>query len=314
MKFFSVLNVFWMFAAATVSAGQYTPDFTGAHNTDSNGFFAALRAAPPAGLPAVVPAEAAAPGKDFTAGYNPGQYFPGPPSLLDGAGEKNVFTSDARVKVTNTKYPWSAIGRLDVPGGVCTASLVGADIILTNRHCIVDKATNKLKEGSIIFRPGYTNGKSAHASGVTFAWWGSTTTSGGDWAILRLETALGKTYGWLGSRDTSLNSGKLYAVGYSGDFEDSASAACEPGCRFTGGVYSYGLAPHNCSNSRGASGGPMFIFEGESPVIIAIHTGELRYEGDSTYHAVEFSDKNANLGLPASAFTWKIAELSKPKQ
>lgn len=316
MKFFSALNVFWMLTVATASAGQYSPDFTGDRRADSPGFFEALSAAAPAADPSK-PEKATVPAYFGTEGYNPNQDRENSPES-DGAIAKNVFSGNKRGKVTSTQYPWSAIGRLEVPGGICTASMVGPDLILTNAHCVVDEAKNDLKAGTIIFRPNYTDGTSAYSSEVSYAWWGSSTPSTnkrGDWAILRLKESLGDKVGWLGSKFTpNLNSTAFYAVGYSGDFENSNSASWETGCSFTGGVYSYGLAPHNCSNSRGASGGPMFVFEDTKPNIIAIHTSELRYDGDSTYIAVPYAADKANLALPSDSFTWKIAELRKPKQ
>jgi|GEM_PF-3539135 len=318
MKLIGALNVFCLLAVATASAGQYEPDFTGERHSKSQVFGDALSSAVPA-VPASGPA-IASDRAGITEGYNPGLGRTEPPFPLSGTTDKNVFTGNKRGKVTSTKYPWNTIGRLDLPsGGTCTASLVGPDLILTNAHCVIDKVKQTLVEGSIVFRPNYTNGTSAYSSVVTFAWGGSNTPSAtgskpGDWAILRLDKRLGDTLGWLGTKvlpDPRIS--MLYVVGYSGDLENGASAYWETGCTITSGMTSYGLYPHNCSNSRGASGSPMFIFENERPYVIAMHTSELRYDGDSTYLEVPFSGDNANLALSSDAFAWKVMELNKPK-
>lgn len=319
MKLISVLNVVWLLTVATASAGQYEPDFTGERRAGSPALFEALGSAAPVVLPSE-PAAAAEHARGFTEGYNPGPGRTEPPFPLSGMADKNVFTGNKRGKVTSTKYPWSTIGRLDLPsGGLCTASLVGPDLILTNAHCVIDKVKQKLVEGNIVFRPNFTDGASTYSSGITRAWWGSNTPSAsgskpGDWAILRLEKRLGDTLGWLGTRvlpDPRIAS--LYAVGYSGDFDNASSASWETGCTITSGITSFGLFPHNCSNSRGASGSPMFIFEKELPYVIAMHTSEFLYDGDSTYLEIPFSADKANLALSSDAFAWKVAELNKPK-
>ncbi|WP_339114186.1 trypsin-like serine protease [Thioclava sp. GXIMD2076] len=54
---------------------------------------------------------------------------------------------------------WEAVGRLDFDdGGFCTASLVGADLILTAAHCLYDSETRqKVDMSSAQFRMGLRN-------------------------------------------------------------------------------------------------------------------------------------------------------------
>jgi len=247
----------------------------------------------------------------FTEGYNPDPDST-ELSASDGVIDKNVFTGNNRRKVTSAQYPWRAIGRLSVPRGVCTASLVGNDLILTNAHCVVDKSSHTITDWNILFLPNYTNGKSAYSSEVIRGWWSEKD----DWAILRLAKPLGKTLGWLGIRVLpNPRNTSLFAVGYSTDFDNGLSASYEEGCKITSGLTSYDRLFHNCSNSRGASGSPLFRFEEKNekkiPYIIALHAAELRYDGDSTYAGVEYSDDKANLAVPAARFSKDLIELSK---
>lgn len=312
MKFFSALNVFWMLTAATASAGQYTPDFTGARQADNPDFFSAVRNVSPAAAPSApeIALPFTYPG---TEAYNPNPGRDNSPGSYD-AMDKNVFTNDNRRKVkNNTAYPWCAIGSLKVPKGNCTASLIGKDLILTNAHCVVDKATDSITDWNITFLPGYMDGKSAYSSGVIRAWWNK---EKGDWAILRLAEPLGTTLGWLGVRAlTDPMSTSLFAVGYSGDFDSGLSASWQDNCKLTSGPTSTGQFRHNCSNSRGASGSPLLRFEEQNgdklPYIIALHAAEMRYPGDSTYQGVEYSDKTANLAEPGYRFAETVVEIPK---
>ncbi|HAN04446.1 MAG TPA: hypothetical protein DCW72_05960 [Elusimicrobia bacterium] len=316
MKFVSALNVFWMLTVATASAGQYTPDFTGERRTASPVFFEALNSAAPAvspSEPASVPEQAGG----FTKGYNPNSALADSPFSPSGMIGKNVFTGNKRGKVTSTQYPWNTIGRLDLPnGGHCTAALVSRDLILTNAHCILDKSTNTLMAGAFVFRPNLTNGASAYSSGVTLAWWGSyPTDKSGDWALMRLAKPLGDNLGWMGVKalpDPRI--AQLYAVSYSEDFYSGSSASFETGCTIVSGPTSFGQWLHNCSNSRGSSGSPMFIFEDKLPYVIAIHASEYRASDSSDSEiGIEFSFKKANLAVAADAFRWKLVELLNTK-
>lgn len=69
---------------------------------------------------------------------------------------RNVFGKDDRIPVLSNKYPWSTIGRLESSGEndglyICTGTLIGRDLVLTNAHCVVDEATGKIRS-SLKFR------------------------------------------------------------------------------------------------------------------------------------------------------------------
>jgi protease YdgD len=232
--------------------------------------------------------------------------------------DKNVFNDDHRRKVTNKSAPWSAVGRLESPGGdYCTASLVSSDLILTNAHCVIKSGS--LVKGDYIFYPGYSDGKAKLSSGVNWIWWGTTEPDAGtlsgraqDWAILRLNTPLGNTAGWFGVSslaETELVSVKFYMAGYSGDFENGSSASWEKGCSFTSLVLE-GFIHHDCDMSRGASGSPIFYFDGEGKNhLIALNAAELRDGGSESLIGIPYSDDHANIAVPASAFLPRLSEI-----
>ena len=48
----------------------------------------------------------------------------------------HVFLPDGREELTNTSYPWSAIGMIVSTRGICTGTLVGPRLVLTASHCV----------------------------------------------------------------------------------------------------------------------------------------------------------------------------------
>jgi protease YdgD len=225
-----------------------------------------------------------------------------------------VFLGNKRGKMTGWEWPWSATGRLDLPdGNWCTAALVGADIALTNAHCVIDKATGEMAKGDYVFRPGFTDGASKHSSTVNYIWWGTNKPDSyraGDWAFLRLDKPLGRTAGWLGvSEQGDLQRLKLSICGYSGDFENGRSASWEKDCSFTSGIREEGTILHNCSTSRGSSGSSIFHFAADGkPYAIALNAAEYR-DGEASHVNIPYSDARANIAVPARAFLPKLREI-----
>lgn len=55
---------------------------------------------------------------------------------------------------------WEAVGRVDLPGGMCTGVLIAPDVALTAAHCVYDARGDLIPARGILFRAGYYRGQS----------------------------------------------------------------------------------------------------------------------------------------------------------
>jgi V8-like Glu-specific endopeptidase len=228
------------------------------------------------------------------------------------AFHENVFQNDSRQPLIAETAPWSAIGKLVSPEGTyCTATLVARNLILTAAHCI-------MKNGAYIpraytFVPRYSHGGDSKST-INHFWWGTTDPEnwrGQDWAIARLDTALGDTYGWMGVRNSEASElmmlNKNYYMGaYNEDYQKGEIATWEKGFHFRGNISSEGYLLHDADMSRGASGAAIFAFDDalkpDSNHVVAISVAEFRDGGSKSLVGVPYTDGHANIAVPSSAF------------
>ncbi|MCM0591557.1 MAG: trypsin-like serine protease [Gloeotrichia echinulata DEX184] len=95
----------------------------------------------------------------------------GKPFIPDGLGRaakpnegdsRGIIGIDNRIPMTSRKYPWSAIGRIkgttaDGSGYYCTGTLIAANLVLTNAHCVINPETGELST-RIQFMPNVIDG------------------------------------------------------------------------------------------------------------------------------------------------------------
>lgn len=249
-----------------------------------------------------------------------------------------IVNEDDRTPVLSRRYPWSAIGRLDwidADGavlGVCTGTLIGPRLVLTNAHCLLDEETDQPTTLSVIFRPNLIQGRADETASVIAYEYGESPFTGNqteDWALLTLDQPLGETYGYLGWRTVDFTDattlaeadGQISVVGYSGDFPpESMSGLGDPG--ETAGLSAdcsvllivpegelSGSLIHSCDTNPGASGAPLFaLFEDGEYYIVALHAGSVELLENVTLPTGEQTDV-LNRGIPVTRWASQAINL-----
>jgi V8-like Glu-specific endopeptidase len=206
---------------------------------------------------------------------------------------------DDRVPMRSNDYPWSAIGRLQIgDDGHCTGTLIDESWVLTNAHCVIDSKTHQITTEPLAFLPNLIDGKLQSdddraqvikvIAGTDFSD-SDVIPNPNDWAIVKLDRPLGKTYGTIGWKaipSTLLikNTRKFTLAGYSSDFPNTEkyseftagpglTAGLHQSCSITG-EQSDKVLIHNCDMRAGASGSAILGWINDEPYIVAINNAE----------------------------------------
>jgi len=237
----------------------------------------------------------------------------------------NVFGKDDRQVIDfesdiNGIFPYRTVGRLDIPvlkngkfnGGfqACTATLIGRDLILTNKHCTGYEKAETLPQvfwDNVVFYLGLLKDGRIHAeSGVVRIRWPLNTYEGyrlNDWTIFQLDKALGDVYGHLGIREVlpvyfkKTKVGNL--AGYSGDLDGAAGVHMNCESKGLSEIRKdYILIQHDCDSTRGSSGSSFFQ---NDYFVVGLHFGERR-DGTDSEKGIKYSDDYSNLMMSTDNF------------
>lgn len=233
--------------------------------------------------------------------------------FLSSTGDANVFGKDHRVTARVLQKPYNKIGKIFEETGNksfgCTGSLVGPNVVLSNLHCVRQIIANK-NEGSVVFRAGYSNGKSiidANVIGIKARY--RKTEKGmeyhdeDDYAFLYLDKPLGDILGTfrIVPSSTPYLGASVTLAGYSRDIKGGDVMAVHIGCTIRE-IIDYRVL-HDCDSTRGSSGAPIFISENGEDFIIALHKGQ--HTGDAPpgdYVVSEYVRKFSNVAVNAELF------------
>ncbi len=191
----------------------------------------------------------------------------------------HFFGRDDRVLMDTGAFPWSVIGYVTFDsGGTCTATLVSDRVLATAAHCISE-------DGRIMAEGEFTTGENLPggprtARVIDFLMdprWNEDRFSSGDdldgtdWALLRLDRPLGAEIGHVGALDLdraprARRQARLWQAGYSWDTGTNLSGNTD--CSILD-FYRDNTISHDCDTTRGDSGSPFMVRDGDDWRIVA---------------------------------------------
>ena len=205
-------------------------------------------------------------------------------ALSDALSTQGALT---RLDTGDQGRGWEAVGRLDIDGkGFCTGALIASDLVLTAAHCLYDRRTGtRIAPDRIEFLAGFRNGRAAAYRSVRravthsdyrYAETVSADRVRRDVALLELDMPIRNTQVIPFATDARPGPGdRIGVVSYARDRAEAPSL--QEICDVMG--RQDGMLVMSCDVDFGASGSPVFAFDGGQPRIVSVVSAKAEVGG-----------------------------------